>query len=394
MNSRERILTTLAHQEPDRVPYDLAGSHVTSIHLVAYKNLCHYLGIDPEPVVLADVIQQAVVPCDALLQRLGVDTRGLYPWVSHNTGFENQQDKGDRYELVDEWGFTQQFKKEEGFWWSQVGFPLDGMTVDPDALAGYRWPVADEPSRLEGLRDKAEAYRRAGKIVMCKSLCAGMFEMGQRLRGMSNFLCDLLADPPTAEAILDNILELKKRFWSMTLGKLGDLIDIVVENDDYGTQQSQLISFETYQSLIAPRLRELVRFIKTEHALHRPAEDPGYLFFHSCGNVRPYLPDFIDMGIDILNPVHVTAEGMEPTALKRDFGRDITFWGGGVETQSVLPNGTPDEVRRDVRRNVEALMPGGGFVFNTVHNIQAEVPPENIMAMWETLQEVGGYGAP
>jgi uroporphyrinogen decarboxylase len=391
MNSRERMFCTLSHREPDRIPYDLASTHVTSIHVAAYRNLCRYLDIDPEPVVFSDILQQVVTPRDALLERLGVDTRGLFPWVSHNTGFEHVEDKGDAFEHVDEWGFTQRMQKDHGHWWSQVGFPLDGMSVDPEALAGYAWPEAADPRRLDGLRQVAEEYHRQDKIVVCKSLCAGLFEMGQRIRGMSNFLCDLLADPQTAETILDRILDLKKQFWAMVIDEIGDLVDIVAENDDYGTQQSQLISYDTYKTLISPRLRELVRFVKERHARKRSAEEPGYFFLHSCGNIRPYLPDFIDMGVDILNPVHITAADMGPEQLKKDFGDDIVFWGGGVETQNILPTATPDEIRQNVRRNVEALMPGGGFVFNTVHNIQAEVPPENIVAMWEALQEYGQY---
>ena len=115
------------------------------------------------------------------------------------------------------------------------------------------------------------------------------------------------------------------------------------------------------------------------------------LFFHSCGNVRPYLPGFIEAGVNILNPVHVTAAGMEPRALKRDFGDAITFWGGGVDTQHILPHGTPQAVKDDVKRNVEALAPGGGYVFNTIHNIQGDVPPGNIVAMYEALEECGAY---
>ncbi|MCX7428662.1 MAG: hypothetical protein NTW96_23930 [Planctomycetia bacterium] len=393
MNSRQRMSRALRHEEPDRVPYDLGGSHVTTIHVDAYRRLCGYLDIDPEPVVFSDVYQQVVTPSDALLERLGVDTRGLFPWVSHNSGFDDVRDEGDHLEHVDEWGFTQRLNKPDGFWWSQVGFPLDGPALDAGAMAAYAWPVADNPRRVAGLRAVAERYRRQDKVVLCKSLCAGLFEMGQRIRGMSNFLCDLATDPAAAERILDRLLELKKRYWTLVLDELGDLIDVVVENDDYGTQESQLISPAMYHAIFEPRLREMVGFVKRKHAERRPPDEPGHFFFHSCGNVRPYLPSFIDMGIDILNPVHVSAKGMDPAGLKRDFGRDITFWGGGVETQHVLSRGTPDEVRQNVRRNVEALMPGGGFVFNTVHNIQAEVPPENVMAMWETLGEVGVYTA-
>ena len=393
MNSRERILTTLAHKEPDRVPFDLGGSHVSTIHVGAYRNLCRALDIDPEPIVFSDILQQVVVPSEAVVERLGIDTRGLFPWTSHNWHFDEAADRGEYLERVDEWGFTQRLDKSTGHWWSQTGFPLDGAAVDADALADYVWPVADDRRRLEGLRQQAEQYRADGKLVMCKGLCAGLFEMGQRIRGMSNFLCDLLADPATAETILDHLLDLKKQFWAMTLDELGPYIDVVVEADDYGTQASQLISPATYHSLIEPRLRELIGFIKQKQAESRPADEPGYVFFHSCGNVRPYLPSFIDMGIDILNPVHVNAVGMDIKDLKNEYGPHITFWGGGVETQNILPRGTTDEVRADVRRNLEMLMPGGGFVFTTVHNIQGEVPAENILAMCDTLREFGQYSA-
>lgn len=392
LTSRERLLKTLRHEEPDRVPYDLGGSHVSTIHVAAYRRLCEHLNIDPEPIVFSDVVQQVVTPCDELLDRFGVDTRGLFPGTSHNQGFEAIEGHGDHYLHHDEWGFTQKLNKD-GFWWSQIGFPLDGMITDQDALAAYCWPTPDDPARVAGLRALAQSYRDQEKVVLCKSLCAGLFEMGQRIRGMTNFLCDLLADPRSAETILDRLLDLKKRYWTLVLDELGDLIDIVVENDDYGTQASQLISPDIYHRLFEPRLRELVGFVKQKHAERRAdTGEPGYFFFHSCGNVRPYLPSFIEMGIDILNPVHLNCQGMDAVSLKRDFGRDITLWGGGVETQHTLPHDTPEEVHCDVLKNIEQLMPGGGFVFTPVHNIQAEVPPENILAMWEALREGGNYG--
>jgi len=396
MTSRERLLAALEHREADRVPFDLGSTNVSTIHVTAYRNLCRHLGIDPEPVVFADVSQQAVVPGPELAERLEIDTRGLFPLTSSNWGFpegaaEPPAPGEPAREHTDEWGLVQRIEGG-GHWWSIVGHPLDGSTIDPAAVDAHAWCDPEDPRRLAGLRQTAQAYRDAGFPVVCKGLCAGIFEMAQRLRGMENCLCDLLAEPATAECIFDKVLDLKKRFWAAALAEAGDLIDVVMEADDYGTQQSQLISYDTFRQFFLPRLRELFAFLRERHAAARPAGEKGYVFFHSCGSVRPYLPDFIDMGVDILNPVHVSAEGMEPAGLKKDFGDDLTFWGGGVETQAVLPRGTPDEVREDVRRNVEALMPGGGFVFNTVHNIQAEVPPENIMAMWETLREVGVYG--
>lgn len=390
MNSRERILTTLEHREPDRVPFDFAGMHCTGIHVKAYQALCAYLGINPEPIHFLDVIQQVVVPKQELLEKLQVDTRGLYPLCSHNWRIEGK-DVGDCYEHTDEWGFTQRFPKENGLWWCQTKSPLDGMCISVEAIINHRWPHACLPERIKGLRVLARQYRDEGKIVMLKGFCAGLFEMGQRIRGMENFLCDLLMDKDNAELLLDKILEIKKQFWAMALEDFGDLVDIVVEVDDYGTQESQLIAYSTFKNLIAPRLHDLIRFLKTTLARKKKPNEKGYVFFHSCGNIRPFLRDFIEMGMDIINPVHVNAAGMEPVQLKADFGHEITFWGGSVDAQNILPYDSPKKVKEAVKRNLAALMPGGGYVFASIHNIQAEVPPSNIMAMLEALQEYGRY---
>lgn len=389
MNSRERLIAALEHRLPDRVPYDLAGSHVTGIHSVACRNLCRHLGVEMVRDDFSDVIQQIVVPPEPLLERLEVDTRGLFPLCSHNWNVRGI-DRGDHAEYTDEWGFVHHFPKG-GYWWSLVKSPLDTPDLPGGALERYPWPRADLPARISGLRGKAMQFRAQGKIVMLKGLCAGLFEMGQRLRGMENFLCDVLADPRGAGSVLDKFAELKMRFWDMALGALGDVVDIAVENDDYGTQESQLVSPDVFRQLMKPRWREIFALIRRKFRETKPPGERGWIFFHSCGSVRPILPDFIEIGVDILNPVHAKAAGMEPRGLKRDFGREIVFWGGGVDTQEVLPRGTPAAVREDVKRNLEIFMPGGGFVFNTVHNIQADVPPGNIMAMWETLRESGRY---
>lgn len=390
MNSRERILTTLEHREPDRVPFDFAGMHCSGIHAGAYRALCDYLGINAEPIEFLDVIQQVVVPKPELLERFNVDTRGLYPLCSHNWKI-NRRDVGDSYEYTDEWGFTHRFLKNNGLWWSQFKSPLNGACISAETINSHRWPQAHLPERIQGLRALALRHRAEGKIVMLKSFCAGLFEMGQRARGMENFLCDLVADPPLAGLLLDKILELKKQFWAMALEALGDLVDVVVEMDDYGTQQSQLIGYSTFEELIAPRLRDLIGFLKTTLARKKQPNEKGYVFFHSCGNIRPFLRDFVDMGIDIVNPVHINASGMGPVQLKEDFGDEITFWGGSVDAQNILPHESPQRVKEDVKQNLAALMPGGGYVFASIHNIQADVPPANIMAMWEALQEHGHY---
>jgi uroporphyrinogen decarboxylase len=385
MTSRERMLAALNHREPDRVPYDLSGTHVTGIANGAYQNLRHYLRMPSRAPLWLDVVQQVVIPHDDVMERLRVDTRGLFPLTSHNWNvYEQLEDGGSNWVYHDEWGMTQHFPKEDGNWFGIVAHPLADAPPEPASVDTHPWPDADDPRRVAGLREKAEVFRAAGKCVMMKGLCAGIFEMAQRIRGMENAMMDPMLYPDMADRLYGTLADLKIAFWEMALAELGDVVDVVVENDDYGTQQSQLISFEQYSQTIRPHLERVFAAIKK-------AAPNAFLFFHSCGNVRPFLPGFIEAGIDILNPVHTRAAGMEPVALKKDFGDALTFWGGGVETQETLPRGTAKEIRDDVRRNIDALAPGGGFVFNTVHNIQNEVPPENVMVMWEALRDHSRY---
>jgi uroporphyrinogen decarboxylase len=300
--------------------------------------------------------------------------------------YERLTDAGDAWAYHDEWGLEHHFPKEHGHWFSLVASPLEAVAPESVAVAGldYRWPAAADLRRIGGLRAQAEEFRRQGKAVVLKGLCAGIFEMLQRLRGMQNSLMDTALYPDFTDALIGRLADLKIAFWEMALAELGDVVDIVLEADDYGTQESQLIAPAVFRRLFKPHHRRVLETIK------RCA--PGVrVLFHSCGNVRDIIPDLIEIGVDILNPVHVRAAGMEPAGLKRDFGRDVCFWGGGVDTQGVLSRGTPQEVAEDTRRNLEALAPGGGYVFNTIHNIQSEVPPENILAMWETLQRYGVY---
>ena len=187
-----------------------------------------------------------------------------------------------------------------------------------------------------------------------------------------------------SDKLIGKIADLKIEFWEMALNELSDVVDIVAEGDDYGSQEFQLISPEHFRMYYKPHVE---RFIK---AIKKRAPDTK-IIFHSCGNVRPIIPDFLEIGIEILNPIHITAAGMEPKQLKKDFGNDLVFWGGGVDTQHILPSGSPDQVADNVKRNIEALAPGGGYVFTTVHNIQSEVPPENIMAMWNTFKKFRYY---
>jgi len=383
MNSRERLLTALSHQEPDRVPLDLGSTQVTGIYVVAYQGLRQALGLPPVEVELCDHIQGLALPGDDVIQRLGVDVRGLLPLNSHNWNVR-EEDAGDYWAYHDEWGITHHRPKSDGLYFSVVQVPLGDQNLTVDDIKNHAWPNMADPARIAGLRDLAESYRAAGYAVMLKDPFAGIFEMSQRIVGMENLMIMMALNQRVAGALFDKLLGLKLSFWEMALPQLADVVDVVSHADDYGTQESQLISPDMFREQIKPHLKILFERVK-ELA-------PGAKrFFHSCGNVRPLLPDYIELGVEILNPVHIRARGMDPIALKHEFGRDLVFWGGGVDTQGVLPHGTPQEVKDDVRRNVDALAPGGGYVFNTVHNIQADVPPQNIIAMWEALQEYGVY---
>ncbi len=378
MNSRERLLTALAHREPDHIPFDLGSTQVTGIHVVAYQRLRDYLGLPKIEPTLCDTVQQLALPDDDVIEKLGVDVRGLFPLNSHNWKIVDI-DVGDAWEYHDEWGILQRRPKDV-LYYSVWRSPLAGDHITLDDVRAHQWPRTGDPHRIAGLRELALKYRAQGKAVMIKGVLAGIFEMSQRVRGMQNIMMDLAANESLACAFLDKMVELKLAFWEMALPQLGDLIDVISEADDYGTQDSQLVSPRMFHQIFKPRLATLFNRIKQ-------LAPNAKLFFHSDGNLRPILPDFAEIGIDILNPIHITAKGMEPVALKRDFGKDFVFWGGGIETQTVLPFGTPHQVKDNVRKNINALAPGGGYVFNTIHNIQADVPPANIMAMIEALRE-------
>lgn len=383
ISGRERLLKTLAHQEPDRVPLDLGSTQVSGIHVIAYHRLRQVLGLPPVEAQICDHIQGLALPDTDVIQRLGVDVRGLFPLNSHNWQVVEQED-GEYWSYHDEWGITHRKPRSDGLYYSLWKVPLSGPELTIHDIDRHPWPRLDDPRRIAGLRQLAESYHAAGYAVVLKDPFAGLFEMAQRIVGMENLLVMMAINKTMAIALFDKLVELKLAFWEMALPQLTDVVDVISQADDYGTQLSQIISPRMFREQLKPRWKIIFDRL-------RVLAPNARRFFHSCGNVRVLLPDYIELGVEILNPVHVSAAGMEPAALKRDFGDALVFWGGGVDTQGVLPNGTPQEVKDDVRRNIEALAPGGGFVFNTVHNIQPDVPAENLGAMYEALVEYGVY---
>lgn len=374
---------TFDHREPDRIPFDLGSVQVTGIHVIAYRHLRRALGLPETAVTLCDTIQQLAAVEDDVVERLGIDLRGLYPLNSHNWGIV-EEDGGSYWVYRDEWGITHHRPKDGGLYYGIAESPLPTLSITPADIARHPWPDMGAKWRVDGLREQAQQYRAAGYAVVLKDAFAGIFEFAQRIVGMENLLMMMSMEAQAAGLLFDKMLELKLDYWQTALTELGDVVDVVTYADDYGTQISQLISPAMFRKQLKPRVAQLF-------ALQAKLAPHAKRFFHSDGNIRPLIPDFIEMGVDILNPVQGTAVGMEPAELKQQYGPDLIFWGGGVDTQGILPGGSPQEVKDDVRRNIEALAPGGGYVFNTVHNIQADVPPENILAMWEALQEYGAY---
>ena len=381
MNSRERVRCTLDHRQPDRIPFDVGGTGLTTIHIDAYRRLRQHLDLPPvESQILAQAEQLAVVDED-VAERLGTDVRLVRPGLAEPFKYRFR-DEGDYEAYTDEWGIGWRRPKVAGFYYDMYQHPLAGAESLSD-LKAYRFPNPLDPGRFATLRSQAEAALAKGKAIVLGGPCAGIVEVYAWMRGYERFYIDLAANQDLVGYMLDRMVEFKCAFWEKALQELDGIVDVVVEADDVAGQQSLLLSPKTYRKLIQPRHRRLFQFIK--------AQAPVKVFFHSCGAVKPLIADFLEAGIDILNPVQISAAGMDLATLKREFGHDLVLWGGGVDTQQVLGTGTPGEIRQDVKRNIEALAPGGGFVFAAVHDIQPNVPPENVMAMWEAWREFGEY---
>jgi uroporphyrinogen decarboxylase len=382
MTSRERVLTSLAHKEPDRVPLDIGATPVTGIAKKAYERLLGHLSMVEAERPLFDVIQQLVSPSENFLRRFRVDVRNVAPCPG-STWALRIEESGDRFRFVDEWGLTWGMPRVGGHYFDMTGHPLGGAGTTVDTVRMLPMPDPTDQARYKDMRRKAEAIREAGQAVVVSSIGAGIFELGGWLRGYEDFYCDLALDEDLAASYLDRFLDIKLEYWKRVFDELGDLVDVAQEADDLGSQNSMLVSPDSYRSVMKRRHAKLFSYIH--------GRGKAKVFYHSCGSFREVLGDLIEAGVDILNPVQFNAKDMGAASLKNEFGRDLVFWGGGVDTQDILPRRGPAAVKDDVRRQVEILAPGGGFIFNTVHNIQSDVPPENLVAMFEALEEYGIY---
>jgi uroporphyrinogen decarboxylase len=386
MTSYERIKAAVEHKEADRVPFDLGGSVLTGINRKAYVNLRAYLGLPEVKINIVDEMQQLARPDADFLKKIEVDVACVDPDGPSTPGLATKSTRDGEYlRMNDEWGIEWRMPVDNGLYYDMTGHPL--ASVDSlAALDAYPWPDPADPARfasLKALADKAVFVDKQAYILGRQY--AGIWETALWMSGFEKFFADMMIEKDYAHALMDKITELKMIYWEKALAAVGDNVLIISEADDLATQNSLLCSPELYKEMVHPYHKKLFSFIKSK-APHRV-----HIFYHTCGAVKPLIPYLIEEGVDILNPVQVNADGMDSRLLKKEFGKDMTFWGGGVDTQHVLPFGTPAEVRDEVKRRIDDLAPGGGFVFAAVHNVQGDVPPENFMAMREALAEFGVY---
>jgi uroporphyrinogen decarboxylase len=383
LSPRERVHVALSHEEPDRVPIDLGGFQ-TGIHKKAYQALIDHLGLE-EAIQELDPVQQLAAPSEAVLKRFHADIRyvGAHGPDSFQGGIElNERDGRRWHDLRDEFGVVWSMPDDQMLYMDISHHPLARATVED--VQAYPFPDGGDPTRFTGVREKALAMRQGTPYALSSTICGVTYEICWYMRGLERWFVDMMENPAFCEALLDRTSQFWVDWMGGFLGEVGDILDVIMIGDDLAGQQGPLFSPNFYRKIVRPRQQRVIDTIK-KHTKAR-------IWYHTCGDCSPYIPDLIEMGVDILNPVQISTKGLDPKALKDTYGGDIVFWGGGIDSQHVLPFASPDEVREEVRRNIESFKPGGGYIFNNVHNIQAGVPPQNVMAMYEAAWEFGFYG--
>jgi len=377
MTHRERVLTSLKRQQPDRVPVDLGGTLASTLNVHTYRRLMTHLGFgDDPPVAFLSRRSNSVLPDERLLHRLDVDCRAV---ILGNPDLRPERELPDG-SLTDEWQIVWKHVGE-GQHFINAGGPFSGKEPDPALLEAFTWPNPIDPGRFRTLRSQAQTLRAASDAAIILVLGVGAVHQMQFMRGYAAALEDLVAAPDFVQAFLDRYADFWTCMTERALEVVGDLADLAMFGDDLGTQQGPVMSPALYRRLIKPSHARMVQAVKK---FNKP------VLLHSCGSVAAFIPDLIEIGVDALHPVQVSAKSMDTAQLKREFGRDITFW-GGIDTHRVLPRGTPGDVREEVRMRIADLAPGGGYVLGAVHNIQAEVPVENVLAMLDAAREFGRY---
>lgn len=418
MTSKERVLTAINHREPDMIPVDFGATPVTGIHVLAVERLREYYGLEKRPVKVTEPYQMLGDVDEALREAMGVDVIGLSP-KNNMFGFDN----GAPYkEFKTCWGqvvlVPENFNTtidangdlliypegdpsvppsgkmpKSGYFFDAVirQDPLEEDKLNPEDNLEEFSPVSQED--LDYWKREVDKVKNSGKMIIANfggtafgdiALVPGLnLKHPKGIRDVTEWYMSTLMRPDYIHAIFDKQSEIAIGNLEKIYKTIGDNVDgVFICGTDFGTQDSQFCGPDTLEDLYVPYYKKINNWIH-EHTSWKT-------FKHSCGAVEPFINTFIDSGFDILNPVQIGAAGMDPQHLKDTYGDRITFWGGGVDTQKVLPFGTPEDVKRQVRETCRIFAEGGGFVFNTVHNVQANVPVENLTAMLEALKEVRG----
>ncbi|NPV55175.1 MAG: hypothetical protein HPY76_00680 [Anaerolineae bacterium] len=381
MTSRQRLMTAIDHQEPDRVPIIIGTSNTTGIKMPAYRALKDYLGIQAKDNYIYDWQELGTAALDEeTLQRLHSDARGVldrFPaWV-----YERNRARPPHDPFIDDWGSGQK-EVEPGVWYPGIHPMAQATTIEE--IEAYPWPDMDDPSRVAHVREQARQLAQANQYgIIGTPWLLFPFERAHAMQGLDTFLYNMASDPVFSRALLEKIASLCKVLMGHFLDEIGENIDIIKIGDDLGTQESLMISPRMYRQILKPIHADFIKFIKSK--------TNAKIFFHTDGDVFNLIDDFIEIGVDILNPVQTSAGKMSDlAALKQRWGNQLTFC-GAVDTHHFLPFGTVQEVMDEVHRVIDVMAPGGGYIVTSVHTIMDEVPPQNIMAMVEAVEKYGYY---
>ncbi|MDH7499539.1 MAG: uroporphyrinogen decarboxylase family protein [candidate division NC10 bacterium] len=375
MTHRERVLTALNHREPDRVPLDLGSTRSTSLVVEAYEHLSRYLRIEEPPRIFSKWLHIAH-PSEGMLKRFDIDTRSLSQGSPE--GWQDRVFPDGSYQ--DEWGVVRS-KPEGSLYYDLTQAPFQGEPSMSD-LKNFPWPDPHDPGRCKGLAEEARRLHQETDYAVVLNMPGGIVHQSQFMRGFDGWFTDLILNPTFFHALLEKIADLWIEMAKDEFDAVGENIDICFYGDDVAFQNGPMMSMDLYRKMIRPHHQRLFSYIKSRSS--------AKILYHTCGSVTHLIPDLIEMGVDALNPVQVSAKGMDTFRLKQEFGNEIAFW-GAIDTQRVLPFGTTEEVAAEVRRRIDDLGPGGGYVLCAVHNIQSDVSPENICAMYDTANEYGKY---
>jgi uroporphyrinogen decarboxylase len=377
LTSRQRVVKAINHQEPDRVPFNL------NLTVDIYHRLRNYLGLPVEHEKSMGVWTD-VSPSMDLVEAMQVD----FCYVGLKTPSSKKIEVRQDGLLYDEWGIGRKkvVRQDGSFYFEMVKHPLAGATLKD--IDDYPWPDPADPERIQGLRERILKLRQdTDKAIMAK-FSNSIWEQSWWLFGLQDWFEKLATDPQIPCAIMERVSQVALGTMEAGLDAAGDLVDIVrLSGEDLGTQKAPMISPHMFVNYVQPYFARLWSLAK---AKLREKNSPARLALHSCGNVRPFIPVWIEMGLDILDPIQPKAQGMEPAGLKRDFGDRLVFH-GGIDIQEILPFGSPADVMQEVRRYIQVLGPGGGYIVAPAHNVQSDVPPENLVAIRDAIGEYGYY---